>query len=126
MFLLSSIFVSWILMLIFSISEIKLIQTITVRDLIIVIALGCLIDGIGYITWTKANRLASERGINISSLASLLFFLPVLSLIIVAIFLQEIQLFQPHFLVSLFFIIVSSVLCQKSEAIQRVLTRKQK
>lgn len=114
-FLLSSIFMSLVLMSCFSISEISLIKTFTIKDVFAVAALGCLVDGMGYITWTKANRLAYERRINISSVASITFALPLLSLTIIAVFLKETQLFQPYFILSLFFLLLSSLLCQKTE-----------
>lgn len=122
-FLLSSIFVSWLLMLFLGVSELHLIKTLHIKDILIVACLGFLLDGVGYILWTRANRIAYEQKVNISSLASLMFILPLLSLIIIAIFLKETQLFQSYFVLSLLLILASSVLCQKSERISSFFER---
>lgn len=116
-FLFSSILVSLVLISIFSIQEINLIPTFTINDIIIVCVLGCLLNGIGYITWTSANRLAREMEISISAIASLMFLLPLLSLVMITIFLKENTLFALYFLLSLVFIILSGVLSQKPEII---------
>lgn len=116
-FLLSSIITSLVLMMLFSIKEISLISTFTFQDLLIVFILGSLLNGVGYITWTTANRIAREEEINISSIASLMFILPILSLTIIAIFLKETELFEVYFLVSLIFVVTSSILCQKAQDI---------
>ena len=120
-FLFSSISFSLILMLILSVPELNLIETFTTNDLLIVATLGCLLNGIGYITWTASNRLAREKNISISTVASLMFVLPLLSLVIISALLKETQLFQPYFIVSLFLIILSGVLSQKAEIAAKLL-----
>jgi len=122
-FLLSSILVSLGLMSIFSIQEIGLIHTITLNDLVVVAIRGCLLNGAGYITWTSANRIAREKDISISRIASLMFLLPLLSLIIIAVFMKENILLKPYFLVSLALIILSGFLSQKSETIANMISK---
>jgi len=122
-FLLSSILVSLGLMSIFSIQEIGLIRTITLNDLVVVAIRGCLLNGAGYITWTSANRIAREKDISISRIASLMFLLPLLSLIIIAILMKENILFKPYFLVSLALIILSGFLSKKSETIANMISK---
>ena len=114
-FLLSAITTSLVLMLFFSLGEINLISTFAFQDVIIVFALGSLSYGVGYITWTTANRIAREKEINISSIASMMFILPILSLAIIAILLKEMKLLESYFLVSLLLVVISSVLCQKAQ-----------
>ena len=122
-FLFSAIAASWALMAVFSLSEMHLIETLTLRDMLLVATTGCLTQGVAYITWTRANRLARERGISISSIASMTFALPLLNLIWISLFLGETTLLRPYFAMSLLLVIVSAVLCQKAEAIAGYLER---
>src|SRR6266568_1193391 len=117
MFLLASIFSSLILAVIISFPELHAIQKVTQSALIANALLAIIINGFGYLAWTRANRLASEKTISISTVASLILIIPFLGLLIVAFTLKETELLHPYFLVSLGFITVSSLLCQKSAAI---------
>lgn len=119
LFLLASIFTSWILMLMFSSTEFNLVRTLSISDIFVAAALGFLLDGIGYLLWTRANRLARERQISISSVASIMYLVPVISLIIVAILLREGQLFQVYFIISLLFVLAGSIICQRIEPIEQ-------
>lgn len=121
-FLLSAITASWILMLGPSLSETSLLTSITVNDLLLVGALGCVADGIGYITWTRANRLAREAGISVSSIASPTLALPLLNLVWVSALLKEVAVLRADFAVSLLLIVLSCVLCQKAGAICQVIS----
>lgn len=118
-FLLSAVFSSLMLISICSISEIQLLSTFSIQDYIFAGIAGSLTGALGYITWTRANMIAKERKISISSIASLIYFLPVLSLIIVTIIFRETTLFQPYFLVVLFLLLSSSILSQKAEQITK-------
>jgi len=113
-FIISSIASSLFLMLLFSIQEIPLLPTFTLRDWVVTALQGALLSGVGYITWTMANRLAHERGINVAALASLMFFLPVLSLAVIAVFLKETKFLEGYFLVSLILLLAGSLVCQKA------------
>jgi drug/metabolite transporter (DMT)-like permease len=109
------------LMALISIPEINRIKNINRQDIIIVVALGCVLNGIGYITWTRANRVAREKGISISSVASIMFILPILSLIIIAVLLGETILAQTYFLVSLLLVFLSTILCQRAFAFAKAM-----
>ena len=113
-FLLVSAGVSALAMLPFGLSEAGLFQTITVRDLIIVAVLGSVFDGIGYFLWTAANRLAREQGVDISSVGSIVFFLPLLSVVGISVIFGEHELLRPYFAVTLALLISGSVLCQRT------------
>ena len=117
MFLLAAIFSSLILAVAITIPDLSTIRTVSFNAFIANAVLAIIINGFGYLAWTRANRLAKERKISISSVASLLFILPVLGLIIVSLTLKEVAIMQPYFLVSLGGIILSSLFCQKSAAI---------
>ncbi|MEA3356958.1 MAG: DMT family transporter [Patescibacteria group bacterium] len=120
-FLISSVFSSLILMAGISLTEISIIKTLTLKDLIPTAILGIVLDGIGYIAWTRANRLAHTQNIPISSIASITLLLPILSLIIVTILLGETQILQPYFALSFFLIVLSLVLCQKTDSITKII-----
>ena len=122
-FLLAGIFSSLLLAFIISFQEFSALQTVTPTAFIANAILALIINGFGYLAWTKANRLAKEKNISISSIASLLFILPVLGLVIVSVTLHETVLLQRYFLISLLGIIVSSLLCQKSVAIVSFIKR---
>ncbi|MCE1254023.1 MAG: DMT family transporter [Anaerolineae bacterium] len=115
LFLVISTFSSLILVSLCALSELNILNTITLADVGVVCISGFLLNGVGYITWTSANRLAREKQINISSVASLMFVLPVISLLISSVLLNEKLLLQPYFLISLGLIVVSSFLCQKTD-----------
>ncbi|MFC1724298.1 DMT family transporter [candidate division KSB1 bacterium] len=113
-FLLASIFSSLILMMIFSAREFSIIHTFTLRDILYVAFFGIIGNGLGYITWTSANRIALEKKINITSVISIIFFLPLTSLIIITVVLKETAIFRPYFIVSLILLIISMIISQKT------------
>jgi drug/metabolite transporter (DMT)-like permease len=122
-FLLSSIFASWILMAIFSFSELYLLSTFTIKEFLAAAALGILPDGIGYITWTKSNSIARRKKIDISKIASLVFFLPITSSIVIALFFGENNLLQPYFIISIILVAISSFICQRATNIKKFFSK---
>lgn len=123
-FLLSSILSSLVFMVFLSWSELSIIPTLTIYDFIIVALLGSVVDGLGYIFWTRANRIAKYEQISISSVASIIFFLPLLSLIIISIVFNEKTLFQPYFIVTLLLLLLSSIFCQKANELAKAIQMK--
>ena len=125
-FLLTAVFLSVMLVALTATatSEIGLLRTLTLRDVIYPAAWGCVGNGIGYITWTRANRLAREQEIGVSAVASAMFVLPLLALTMVALLLKETQLFHSYFALSVALILLSSVLCQKAGSIAGWLSRR--
>ncbi len=122
-FLFGAVFLSLFLMLAFSISEIEVVYQLTWTDVFVAALLGCVLNGVGYITWTRANRLAFELQIDISSIASLMFILPIASLVVVAVVFREDHLSQPYFIFALILILFSSLLCQKTDLVMRLFKR---
>ncbi len=114
-FLFSAIAASWLLMSLVSLLELELITQLTARDVAVVLVQGGLNNGVGYITWTRANRLAQEQGLRIASVASLTFALPLLNLVWIATILRETTLWQPYFIISLGLVVASYLLCQNAE-----------
>jgi drug/metabolite transporter (DMT)-like permease len=111
-FLLAAAGVSVLAMLPFGLSEAGLVGSITARDLVIVAVLGSVFDGMGYFLWTAANRLAREQGVDISAVSSIVFFLPLLSVVGISLIFGEQELWQPYFAVTLVLLISGSMLCQ--------------
>jgi drug/metabolite transporter (DMT)-like permease len=116
-FLLASIFSSLILACIITIPEFPELRMVSPNVFVANALLAIIINGFGYLFWTRANRVASEKNISIATVASLLLIIPFLGLIIIAFTLKETELFHPYFLVSLGLITTSSLLCQKSAVI---------
>jgi drug/metabolite transporter (DMT)-like permease len=123
MFLLAAIFSSWLLSLVIAIPELTHLQSLTLQDYIVTALLAIIINGFGFLAWTRANRVARELSLSIAPFASLLFILPVLNLVIISIVLHESSIFQPYFLVCLGILIVSSILCQKAAEIRKVFAK---
>ncbi|MAU11525.1 MAG: hypothetical protein CL607_17005 [Anaerolineaceae bacterium] len=115
LFLLRAVLFSLLLMSLVSLSELDVIGSLTLSDVLIAASTGLFMNGLGYITWTRANRLAYELQIDISSIASIMFVLPVLSLGIIALMFGEDHLTQPYFLMALLLILLSSIFCQKPD-----------
>ncbi len=122
-FLLNSIFSSLIFSVFIAIPQINILHKVTSKDYFITALLALVVNGLGYITWTKANRFAKEKNISISEIASFLFILPILNLLIITIVLKENFLFQPFFLITLICILLSSLLCQKPEFFVKLVNR---
>jgi drug/metabolite transporter (DMT)-like permease len=119
LFLLASVSISILLVGILSIPEIDLLPTFTPTIILIAVILGSLMDGVGYITWTKANRLVEENRAtsSIASIAALMYALPVLSLVIITLLLGERSIFQGYFAASLVLVVLSAVICDRAEQI---------
>lgn len=98
-----------------NISPDQVISEITLNDVLAALGLGILVDALGYIMWTKSLHAAIKKGINISKIASIIFVLPVLSLIIVSVSFAENLVFQKYFVVALAFLLTGIVLSQFPE-----------
>lgn len=96
---------------------------ITAFDVLIAFAMGVLVDAFGYVMWTGSLRQASKLDIDISKVASIIFFLPVLSLVIVSIVFGENTIFKDYFLFSLVFLLSGIFLSQKAELISGFITK---
>jgi drug/metabolite transporter (DMT)-like permease len=116
-FLTISVVTSLAAMLPFSYSELHLLSTLHFDDFALVAFLGFFIDGLGYMAWASANRQAKEKNIDISSIASLIFFLPIVSIAMLSMVLGEKELFHPYFIITIALLIVSTILCQKTDLI---------
>jgi drug/metabolite transporter (DMT)-like permease len=124
-FLFVSISISLLLLSIPAALEIGKINGLTFKDIFIAFAMGCLLDELGYILWTRAIWLSKESKIRISKVASMMFFLPFTNLLIVRIFFQEDQLSQPFFIASLIMILISTFIIQKASDLSNYFGAKQ-
>lgn len=125
-FLLAGIFTSIVLISIPSLTELEILKTLTWQNIGVAFASGGLLSGLGYIFWTRANRLARLQDVDISSVASLMLVLPFTSLVVINLLLGESSLLEPYFLVSLVLILISSLICQKAADISCLINKKKK
>lgn len=89
-----------------------IIYEISPKDIMAAIGLGVLVDALGYIMWTRSLREAKKKGMNISKIASVIFVLPVISLIIVSISFGENLLLRNYFIGSLALLLAGIILSQ--------------
>jgi len=126
LFLFISISVSLLLILIPAAIELQRMERLSLLDIGAAFGLGALLDGVGYIFWTRAIRLSKKNNIRISTIASLMFILPFINLYIVRLTLHENQLSQPFFVVSLILLLISTVIIQRAEDIPSLFSRYKK
>jgi drug/metabolite transporter (DMT)-like permease len=85
------------------------------QDLIWCVIFGVFVDCFGYHFWGKAKSLANQMNINIAPVTSIVFFLPIISLLILAILFQEDSTKKNWFWISFILVFVGSVIVSKSE-----------
>lgn len=117
-FLLASIVASMLVLFVRAAPDMKYIASLTWTDIGIILISGIVISGVADLAWTSANRIAHERHISITKIASLIFLLPLLSITVIAIFLHEWNILAHWYVaISLLAIALSSYLCQRSEIV---------
>lgn len=70
---------------------------------------GVFLDAIGYILWTKAQIVAVETKEDITNVVSLSYYLPILSLTVVALVFRETYLIQSYFIVAVLLVTSSAL-----------------
>lgn len=119
LFLMASAGISALAMIPLSLAELHVLSQVTWRDVLLVAVVGCAIDGGGYFLWTSANVAAREQQVDISAVSSIVFFLPLISVVFVSLVLGEGEIFKPYFAVTLALLISGSVVCQRNREITR-------
>lgn len=99
---------------------------ISFQDILFAFAIGVFVDALGYMTWTRALQLARLQSIDISRLASLVFVLPVTSLIIVFLVFREAAILESYFILSLMLLLAGIWLAQRATFLQRLFSSRQK
>jgi drug/metabolite transporter (DMT)-like permease len=95
--------------------ELWQLRTLTLAHLAYGAYNGLIIDGLGELFWTRANQRAADERVSIAGPASLMFFLPPLSIGLCSLILREDEMFKPYFIASLGLLVLGSVLCQKAK-----------
>ena len=116
-FLLLAIVASSLFLLPFSFDEFGKIYQLTLRDLGLIALFGVGSEALGSLFWLQANRQARELNIDISRAASLIFFLPLLSLVIISIVFGERDLFRPGFFIGCLFVTGCVAVCNRAREI---------
>jgi len=122
-FLFISISISLLLILIPAAIELQQLKRLSLLDIAAAFGLGALLDGLGYIYWTRAIQLSKKNNTRISTIASLMFILPFINLYIVRLTLRESQLSQPFFIASLILLLISTAIIQRAEEIPSFFAR---
>ncbi len=86
---------------------------IGLKELLLILAIGGGINGLAYWCWTRANIIAYKQNFEIAKIASLVFVLPLSNVVMVSLYLNEVQIWEPYFLASLVLIVLSVVIIQK-------------
>lgn len=87
--------------------------------------LGLLVDALGYIMWTRSLSISRLKNINVSKTVSIIFILPVTSLLIVSFYLKEYTIIKPYFIVCILFLLSGLLLTQKSEKVIKYIRSRQ-
>jgi drug/metabolite transporter (DMT)-like permease len=82
---------------------------------LVTIALSLLMEGLGYYTWTRANRLAQVQQLNPAAIASIMYVLPFLSALIISVLYSDASGLTLSLAVGLVLIVLSSALCQHAD-----------
>jgi len=129
-FLISSISASLLAMLItsyFTSGNIILqAQKLSWQKIGLTALLGLLVDALGYIMWTRSLSISRAKNINVSKVVSIIFILPVASLLIVSFYLQEYTIIKPYFIVCILFFLGGLVLTQRSGYVTKFIKSKPK
>ncbi len=122
-FLLIAIAASSLFLLPFSLDELSGITALSARDLILIALFGVGSEALGSLFWLRANRQARELGIDISAAASLIFTLPLLSLVIISVVFHERTLLRPGFFLGCLLVTACVVICSRAREIAERLGR---
>ena len=123
-YLFTGTFISSILMTIFVLSRHgSSAFSISTYEWGLALFIGLIFDTSGYIFWTKAQAQAVIEKTDISKLVSLANYLPVFSILALAIFYEDERtiILQPYFLISMIVILLASLIpgLNKSSHIER-------
>jgi len=121
-FLLTAIGSSLLFVLPLGLMEWELAARVSMADIGAALAMGFLVNGVSYITWTSALHRARQQGVSTAKIVAPMFMVPLLSLVVINLLLGEGKIGQPYFLLSLLFSITGSVLAQRSEGLADMLT----
>jgi drug/metabolite transporter (DMT)-like permease len=87
--------------------------------------LGLLVDALGYIMWTRSLSISRTKNINVSKTVSIIFILPLTSLLIVSFYLKEYTITKPYFIVCILFLLGGLALTQKSGKVVKLIKSRQ-
>jgi len=122
-FLLTAILTSFVFVLPFGLSERPEVAPVTLYHVGVALAMGLLVNGISYITWTTALRLARAGRVSTPKIVAPMYLIPVLSLVIISILLGEGKIYQPYFFISVVLSLASSILARTSQKIGQLVGR---
>lgn len=83
---------------------------LSISDLLLALAHGLLLDSLGHIFWTRVQSLAAKRQKDLSATVSLVYYLPVISLLLISLILKEEQVYEWYFSGAIILITASALL----------------
>jgi drug/metabolite transporter (DMT)-like permease len=122
-FLVLSSISGMLVLLPFSLPELGSLHEVPPLSLAITILFGIVMDGVGYFVWTRAVAEARRQAIPIEKVTSIIYLLPVLSVIIIQAVFPAPDINLVLGLSGIALLSFSSALCQKPEIASRFFKR---
>lgn len=122
-FLVLSSLSGMIVLLPFALPEISSLQKVPGSGFAVTILFGILMDGIGYFVWTRAVAEARRQEFPIEKVTSIIYVLPVLSVIITQAIFPAAEVHIALGLAGIALLTFSSFFCQRPEIVLRALRR---
>ena len=116
-FLLLALLASAAFLLCFAVSELGSILQLTRSDALIIILFGVGSEALGSLFWVRANSQARELGLEVSRAASLIFFLPLFSLVIISLVFKDSTLLRPGFFAGCLLVTGCVAVCSRAREI---------
>lgn len=110
-YLLKSIIIAVIGISIMNIGSYHLFLKLKIYQVLLAIFLGLIIDGLGYIMWTKALQISKNE--KIGNITSITYFLPIYSTLLISIYFKETEILKPYFFISLILVVLANYLTNK-------------
>jgi drug/metabolite transporter (DMT)-like permease len=122
-FLVLSSLSGMIVLLPFALPELSSLQNVPGSSFAVTILFGIFMDGVGYFVWTRAVAEARRQTIPIEKVTSIIYVLPVLSVLITQSMFPAAEVHVLLGLAGIALLTCSSFFCQRPEIVLRVLRR---
>lgn len=116
-FLLLALVASAVFLFIFALEERNSIAQLSWSDVIVIILFGVGSEAFGSLFWVRANSQARTLGLEVSRAASLIFFLPLFSLVIISLVFKDSTLLRPGFFAGCLLVTACVAVCGRAREI---------
>ena len=83
---------------------------LSIEDILLALVHGLILDSLGHLFWTRVQSMSASRNEDLGAIVSLVYYLPIISLILILGILRERHIFHWYFAGSLVLITVSALL----------------